>query len=78
MMWSMIIINEIPDFEEDRRAGKLNLVARFGRKTGAVLYVLGLIAAYAVLLASIVLDWFRSLRFWDLRACLWRGNRWRS
>jgi len=54
MMWSMIIINEIPDFEEDRKAGKLNLVARFGRKTGAVLYVLGLIAAYAVLLASIV------------------------
>lgn len=53
MMWSMIIINEIPDFEEDRRAGKLNLVARYGRKAGACLYVLGLIAAYSVLFASI-------------------------
>ncbi len=55
MMWSMIIINEIPDFEDDRRAGKLNLVARYGRKAGACFYVLGLIAAYAVLLASVVL-----------------------
>lgn len=54
MMWSMIIINEIPDFEDDRDAGKMNLVARFGRKTGAGLYILGLLAAYAVLLASIV------------------------
>jgi 1,4-dihydroxy-2-naphthoate octaprenyltransferase len=50
----MIIINEIPDIEEDRRAGKLNLVARFGRKAGAVLYVLGLTAAYGVLLVSVV------------------------
>lgn len=55
MMWSMIIINEIPDFEEDRMAGKLNLVARYGRKAGACFYVLGLAAAYAVLLASVVL-----------------------
>lgn len=54
MMWSMIIINEIPDLEDDRRAGKLNLVARYGRKTGAWLYVLGLIAAYAVLLGSVL------------------------
>lgn len=53
MMWSMIIINEIPDIEDDRRAGKLNLVARFGRRAGAGLYVLGLAAAYSVLLASI-------------------------
>ncbi len=54
MMWSMIIINEIPDFEDDRKAAKLNLVARFGRKTGACLYILGLCAAYTVLLGSVV------------------------
>ncbi|MDD4355706.1 MAG: 1,4-dihydroxy-2-naphthoate octaprenyltransferase [Smithellaceae bacterium] len=49
MMWSMIIINEIPDYETDRRGGKWNLVARFGRKTGAALYAGGLVVAYGVL-----------------------------
>lgn len=52
MMWSMIIINEIPDYEADTQAGKWNLVARFGRKTGAVLYGLGLAAAYGVLIVA--------------------------
>ncbi|NTV54775.1 MAG: prenyltransferase, partial [Syntrophaceae bacterium] len=41
LMWSMIVINEIPDYEEDRQSGKMNLVARFGRKTGVVLYQAG-------------------------------------
>jgi 1,4-dihydroxy-2-naphthoate octaprenyltransferase len=54
MMWSMIVINEIPDYEEDRRAGKLNLVARFGRKAGIALYGAGLVAAYGVMVASVV------------------------
>jgi 1,4-dihydroxy-2-naphthoate octaprenyltransferase len=49
MMWSMIIINEIPDYETDRRGGKWNLVARFGRKTGSVLYAAGLVISYVVL-----------------------------
>jgi len=55
MMWSMIIINEIPDYEEDRRGGKLNLVARFGKKTGIILYVAGLIGAYGTILVSVLL-----------------------
>jgi 1,4-dihydroxy-2-naphthoate octaprenyltransferase len=55
MMWSMIIINEIPDYEEDRRGGKWNLVARFGRKAGIKLYTGGLVAAYTILMVSIVL-----------------------
>ena len=50
MMWSMIIINEIPDYEADTQGGKRNLVARYGRKTGAVLYGMGLAAAYGVLI----------------------------
>jgi len=50
LMWSMIIINEIPDYEADMQGGKWNLVARFGRKTGAVLYGIGLAAAYGVLI----------------------------
>ena len=53
LMWSMIVINEIPDYEEDRQEGKLNLVARFGRKAGVVLYVAGLIGAYATMFLSV-------------------------
>lgn len=52
LMWSMIVINEIPDYEEDRQSGKLNLVARVGRKRGVVLYVSGLICAYGTILLS--------------------------
>jgi len=55
MMWSMIIINEIPDYDEDRRGGKLNLVARFGREVGIQLYGAGLTAAYATIFLSVVL-----------------------
>lgn len=52
MMWSMIIINEIPDYEADTQGGKWNLVARFGRETGVVLYGMGLAAAYGVLMVA--------------------------
>ncbi len=52
LMASMILINEIPDYEADRRAGKWNLVARFGRKTGAVLYGAGLASSYGILILS--------------------------
>ncbi len=50
MMWSMILINEIPDYEADTQGGKWNLVARFGRKTGAWLYSAGLTVAYGILI----------------------------
>jgi len=53
LMWSMIVINEIPDYEEDRVAGKLNLVARHGRKPAVMLYGAGLICAYATMLLSV-------------------------
>jgi 1,4-dihydroxy-2-naphthoate polyprenyltransferase len=55
LMWSMIVINEIPDYEEDRQAGKLNLVARLGRVPGVILYVAGLVCAYTVILVPAVL-----------------------
>jgi 1,4-dihydroxy-2-naphthoate octaprenyltransferase len=49
MMWSEIVINEIPDYEEDKAAGKMNLVAKFGKRRGVVLFVAGLVAAYVIL-----------------------------
>ena len=60
LMWSMIVINEIPDYEEDRQSGKLNLVARVGRKRGVVLYVAGLTCAYGTMLLS---AYFRATSF---------------
>ncbi len=55
MLFSMITINEIPDYAEDRKGGKLNLVARFGRKAGVRLFVLSLLSAYGVILTGVVL-----------------------
>ncbi len=55
LMWSMIVINEIPDYEEDRLSGKMNLVARFGRETGVVLYQAGLVGAFGTLAGAVLL-----------------------
>jgi len=55
MLFSMITINEIPDYFEDRKGGKLNLVARFGRKAGVRLFILSLLFAYGAILTGIIL-----------------------
>jgi len=54
MLFSMITINEIPDYFEDRRGGKLNLVARFGRETGVWLFITSLLSAYAVISVGVI------------------------
>ena len=55
MLFSMITINEIPDYLEDREARKMNLVARFGREAGVWLFTLSLLSAYAAILTGIIL-----------------------
>jgi 1,4-dihydroxy-2-naphthoate octaprenyltransferase len=55
MLFSMITINEIPDYDEDRKGGKLNLVARFGRETGVWLFILSLFSAYGAIIAGVIL-----------------------
>ena len=55
MLFSMITINEIPDYLEDREGGKLNLVARFGREAGVLLFTTSLLSAYGVILVGIIL-----------------------
>ncbi len=55
MLFSMITINEIPDYLEDRKAGKLNLVARFGREKGVWLFILSLFAAYGAIFTGVIL-----------------------
>jgi len=55
MLFSMITINEIPDYLEDRKGGKLNLVARLGREKGVVLFIMSVFSAYGAILAGVVL-----------------------
>jgi 1,4-dihydroxy-2-naphthoate octaprenyltransferase len=55
MLFSMITINEIPDYLEDREGGKLNLVARFGREAGVRLFTASLLSAYGAILVGIIL-----------------------
>ena len=55
MLFSMITINEIPDYFEDRKGGKLNLVARFGRETGVWLFIISLLSAYGAILTGVIL-----------------------
>jgi 1,4-dihydroxy-2-naphthoate octaprenyltransferase len=50
MLFSMIVINEIPDYQEDKQAGKLTLVARYGKKTGVKLYIASWVCTYAVII----------------------------
>ena len=55
MLFSMITINKIPDYFEDRNGGKLNLVARFGRKTGVWLFIVSILSAYGAIAGGVLL-----------------------
>jgi 1,4-dihydroxy-2-naphthoate octaprenyltransferase len=54
MLFSMITINEIPDCEEDRLAGKLTLVARYGKRAGVRLYLASWACTYAVIALGVL------------------------
>ncbi len=53
MLFSMIVINEIPDIEEDRKAGKLTLVARYGKKSGVRLYILSWFFTFITIIGAV-------------------------
>jgi 1,4-dihydroxy-2-naphthoate octaprenyltransferase len=55
MLFSMILINEIPDYEEDRLAGKLTLVARYGKCQGVKLYIASWACTYMVVICGTIL-----------------------
>jgi len=50
----VIWINEFPDFEADRKAGKLNLVVRLGRERAKYLYYLLVCLPYLTTVVSVV------------------------
>ena len=56
MLFSMITINEIPDYQEDKQAGKLTLVARYGKKTGANIYITSWIITYTLIIITSILQ----------------------
>jgi 1,4-dihydroxy-2-naphthoate octaprenyltransferase len=43
LQWTMILINEIPDYEEDRAANKKNIVFRLGPKNTKNLFIASLV-----------------------------------
>ncbi len=58
LMWTMIIVNQIPDYEEDKRNNKRNLVVRFGKETGVQLFKYGLSVIYIYVAALVIIGIF--------------------
>ncbi len=54
LMWTMILINEIPDYEEDRAAGKKNIVYRIGPKNTKNLFIASLAGLYIYIAALLI------------------------
>jgi 1,4-dihydroxy-2-naphthoate octaprenyltransferase len=53
MVFSMIIINEIPDIKEDRAAGKFTLIVRYGRVAGVKLYIISWFCIYTIISGAV-------------------------
>jgi 1,4-dihydroxy-2-naphthoate octaprenyltransferase len=58
LMWAMIVVNELPDYEEDKRAGKMNLVVRLGRRRGRDVFISSLIVVYLFIAVSVLSGFF--------------------
>ncbi|MGB5351641.1 MAG: 1,4-dihydroxy-2-naphthoate polyprenyltransferase [Polyangiales bacterium] len=53
----ILVVNNVRDFEGDRRVGKTTLVARFGRSTGVQEYAILLFGSYATPVVMYLLGW---------------------
>jgi len=53
----ILVVNNVRDFEGDRRAGKTTLVVRFGRPSGVREYAVLLLVSYAIPIVLYVLGW---------------------
>lgn len=54
----LLLLNEFPDVEADRRGGRRHLVIVLGFKPAAVIYTAALAASYLVLIGGALLRWF--------------------
>ena len=69
MVFSLIVINEIPDREEDRSAGKFTLIVRYGREAGIKLYTISWLCVYAIIIAAVafrIIPVFTLLAFFSI------------
>ncbi len=46
----LLLLNEFPDAEADKTGGRNHLVIRFGKKNAAIIYSLGLVATFGIIL----------------------------
>lgn len=67
LMWSMILVNEIPDYAEDLRAHKLNLTVRLGPRRVHWLYITSLSGTYVFIVGGAIMGMFP---VWSLLALL--------
>ncbi|MGB9024214.1 MAG: prenyltransferase [Candidatus Bathyarchaeia archaeon] len=49
----LLFLNEFPDAEADKMAGRRHLVIMLGKRTSAMIYVLGLAATYASIIVAV-------------------------
>ncbi|MFW9851393.1 MAG: prenyltransferase [Candidatus Thorarchaeota archaeon] len=52
----ILFVNQFPDFEADKKAGKHNWVVRFGKKTSSFIYVAAMSIAYILLILYVILQ----------------------
>lgn len=58
LILALAIVNEIPDYFQDKLVGKRNIVVRIGRKNSVYLYAAILFALYATVAAGLILKNF--------------------
>lgn len=56
LTFNLLLLNEFPDIEADKSAGRTNLIHRFGRRVAGWIYVVAGLAVAGVLLSTIVSD----------------------
>lgn len=70
---AFLLINEFPDYNADKVAGKYNLVVRLGRETSAICYTVMVIVAYVLLMFTSVSYEGASGMLWGLLGMLPAG-----
>ena len=57
----LLLLNQFPDSEADRKGGRNHLVIKFGYKSAAIVYAIGVVATFAII---IILPLVRISSFW--------------
>jgi 1,4-dihydroxy-2-naphthoate octaprenyltransferase len=55
---SVLLINEFPDYENDKRVNTLNWVVRFGRKKAAIIFFIENIIIYLSIILAVIFKYF--------------------